>query len=67
MEKYLISIWSFPFNYFKKMGNNFDNKKVKNLCRKLEIKKHFSFLHHPQMNEQLEVINETINTHSKGN
>ncbi|XP_022891987.1 uncharacterized protein LOC111406852 [Olea europaea var. sylvestris] len=32
----------------------FDNKKVRNLCKKLGIKKYFSIPHHPQANGQVE-------------
>ncbi|XP_022855998.1 uncharacterized protein LOC111377175 [Olea europaea var. sylvestris] len=47
---------------FSKWDNDrqFDNKKVKELCEELGIKKHFSTPHHPQANGQVEAVNKTI-------
>lgn len=42
-------------------GPWFDNKKVRSLCEKLGIKKHFLTTHDPQVNAQVETVNETIN------
>ncbi|XP_022875567.1 uncharacterized protein LOC111394008 [Olea europaea var. sylvestris] len=41
-------------------GRKFNNKKVRNLCEELGIKKHFSTCHHPQANGQVEAVNKTI-------
>ncbi|XP_022864755.1 uncharacterized protein LOC111384672 [Olea europaea var. sylvestris] len=41
-------------------GRQFNNKKVRNLCEELGIKKHFSTPHHPQANGQVEVVNKSI-------
>ncbi|XP_022859985.1 uncharacterized protein LOC111380604 [Olea europaea var. sylvestris] len=41
-------------------GRQFDNKKVRNLCAELGIKKHLSTPRHPQANGQVEVVNKTI-------
>ncbi|CAI9764750.1 unnamed protein product [Fraxinus pennsylvanica] len=45
---------------YKHNGQQFDNKKVGNLCEELDIKKHFSSPHHPQENGQVDVVNKTI-------
>lgn len=41
-------------------GRRFNNKKVKNLCKELGIKKHFSSPHHPQANGGVEAATKTI-------
>lgn len=41
-------------------GRQFDNKKVRELCDELDIKKHFSSPHHSQANGQVEAVNKTI-------
>lgn len=46
----------FPFDRIEYM-RQFDNKKVKDLCDELGIKKHFSTHHHPPANDRVEVIN----------
>lgn len=38
----------------------FDNKKVRDLCDELNIKKHFSSPYHLQANGQVEAVNKTI-------
>ncbi|XP_022869393.1 uncharacterized protein LOC111388815 [Olea europaea var. sylvestris] len=41
-------------------GRQFDNKKMRNLCDKLSIRKYFSTPHHSQANGQVEAVNKTI-------
>ncbi|XP_022897716.1 uncharacterized protein LOC111411413 [Olea europaea var. sylvestris] len=41
-------------------GRQFDNKKMRDLCDDLSIRKDFSIPHHPQANEQVEAVNKTI-------
>ncbi|XP_022850559.1 uncharacterized protein LOC111372433 [Olea europaea var. sylvestris] len=41
-------------------GRQFDNRKMRELCDKMGIKKDFSAPHHPQANGQVEAVNKTI-------
>ncbi|CAI9778934.1 unnamed protein product [Fraxinus pennsylvanica] len=45
----------------------FNNKKVRNLCEELGIRKHFFLLHHPQANGKVKAIKKTINYMLKRN
>lgn len=37
-------------------GRQFNNKKVRNLCKELGIKKHFSTSHYPHANGKVEAV-----------
>ncbi|XP_022880881.1 uncharacterized protein LOC111398180 [Olea europaea var. sylvestris] len=41
-------------------GRLFDNRKMRELCDEMGIKKDFSMPHHPQANGQVEAVNKTI-------
>ncbi|XP_022856324.1 uncharacterized protein LOC111377456 [Olea europaea var. sylvestris] len=53
-------VFGIPHSIVSDSGCQFDNKKVKNLCDELGIKKHFSSPHHPWANGQVEAVNKTI-------
>lgn len=58
--KNIICRFGIPYSIVLDNGKQFDNKKVRSLCEELSIKKHFSTLHHPQANGQVEAVNKTI-------
>ncbi|XP_022869801.1 uncharacterized protein LOC111389152 [Olea europaea var. sylvestris] len=49
-----------PHSLVSNNGRQFNNKKMRDLCDELGIKKDFSTPHHPQANGQVEAVNETI-------
>ncbi|XP_022843327.1 uncharacterized protein LOC111366872, partial [Olea europaea var. sylvestris] len=58
--KNIICRFGIPHSIVSDNGRQFDNKKVRELCEELGIKKHFSIPHHPQANGQVEAVNKTI-------
>lgn len=58
--KNVISRFGIPHSLVSDNGKQFDNRKVRDLCDELGIRKHFSSPHHPQANGQVEAINKTI-------
>jgi hypothetical protein len=58
--KNVICRFGIPYSIVSDNGKQFDNRKVRDLCEELGIKKHFSTPHHPQANGQVEAVNKTI-------
>jgi ribonuclease HI len=58
--KNIICRFGIPHSIVTDNGKQFDNKKVREMCEELGIKKHFSSPHHPQANGQVEAVNKTI-------
>lgn len=58
--KNIICRFGIPYSIVSNNGRQFDNKKVRELCEELGIKKHFSTPHHPQANGQVEAVNKII-------
>ncbi|XP_022877018.1 uncharacterized protein LOC111395264 [Olea europaea var. sylvestris] len=58
--KNTICRFEIPYSVVSDNGRQFDNKKVRNLCEELGIKKHFSTPHQPQANVQVEAVNKTV-------
>lgn len=58
--KNIISRFGIPHSLVSDNGKQFDNRKVRDLCDELGIRKHFSTPHHPQANGQVEAVNKTI-------
>ncbi|XP_022856703.1 uncharacterized protein LOC111377807 [Olea europaea var. sylvestris] len=58
--KNVICRFSIPHSIVSDNGRQFDNRKMRELCDELGIKKDFSTPHHPQANGQVEAVNKTI-------
>lgn len=58
--KNIICRFGIPHSLVSDNGRQFDNKKVREMCEELGIRKHFSSPHHPQANGQVEAVNKTI-------
>ncbi|XP_022895224.1 uncharacterized protein LOC111409403 [Olea europaea var. sylvestris] len=58
--KNVICRFGIPHSIVSDNGRQFDNRKMRELCNELGIKKDFSTPHHPQANGQVEAVNKTI-------
>ncbi|XP_022862336.1 uncharacterized protein LOC111382551 [Olea europaea var. sylvestris] len=58
--KSVICRFGIPHSIVSDNGQQFDNRKMRELCDELGIKKDFSTPHHPQANGQVEAVNKTI-------
>ncbi|XP_022852274.1 uncharacterized protein LOC111373911 [Olea europaea var. sylvestris] len=58
--KNVIYRFGIPHSIVSDNGWQFDNRKMRELCDELGIKKDFSTPHHPQANGQVEAVNKTI-------
>lgn len=58
--KNIICRFDISYSIVSHNGRQFDNKKVRDQCEELGIKKHFSSPHHPQVNGKIKAVNKTI-------
>ncbi|XP_022843269.1 uncharacterized protein LOC111366805 [Olea europaea var. sylvestris] len=58
--KHIIFRFDIPHSLVPDNGRQFNNKKMRDLCDELGIKKDFSMPHHPQANGKIEAVNKTI-------
>ncbi|XP_022891492.1 uncharacterized protein LOC111406334 [Olea europaea var. sylvestris] len=58
--KSVICRFGIPHSIVTDNGKQFDNARLSNFCKELDINKHFSSPNHPQANGQVEAINKII-------
>ena len=58
--KNIICRFGIPMTIISNNGRQFDNQGFRDFCSNLDIKNQFSFLGHPQVNGQAEVMNRTL-------
>ena len=60
IKNYIICRYGVPSSIITNNGGQFNNKDLKELCKKFKIMQHWSSIYYPQGNGQVEASNKAI-------